>query len=75
MVRFFSTSAAGVPSLSAAEIFRARKLVPTVINHVVAGERGSDVGTHLRDLHLHDDHSKDQERLQQIGGDHDAKGN
>jgi hypothetical protein len=72
MARFTAPGAAGGSSLRAAEILGARKFVAAVVDHVMTGKSGRDEGSQLRDLHLHQDHSKDQKGLQRIGGDHDA---
>jgi len=75
MVCFVTAGFADDSSLSATEILGAGKFVAAVINHVVAGYPGRDVGAQLLNLYLHNDRDKDQKSFQKIGRDHHAQGN
>jgi hypothetical protein len=59
----------------AAEVLSAREFVAAVIDHIVARGGRYDNRTQLVNLHLHKNCGHDQESFQDIGGDHDPKGN
>jgi hypothetical protein len=64
MVRFVASGTSGNASFGAAQILRPRQFIAAVINHVVTGKSWRHKRAQFRDLHLHRDHRKNQERLQ-----------
>ena len=69
--RLVAPGAPGLPCVCAAEIFRARKLVATVIDHVMTADTRHNLRTQLFNLDLNGDRREDDERLQYVRGNHD----
>jgi len=72
MLSFVSSRRPASSSLRAGQIFGAGKFVAGVVDDVVAGQPGRDVGPQLRQLYGHNDGGEDQESFGQPAGNHAA---
>jgi hypothetical protein len=75
MARLLAPGFSGAPRFRAAEILGAWQFVTAVIDHIMGGDSGRDVRLQFIDLHLHKYCGRDQESLEDVGGDHDTQGN
>jgi hypothetical protein len=75
VVSFVASGTASRASLGAAKILGPRKLLAAEVDHVVAGNPGSNVRTQFRDLYLNGNRGEDQESFEKIRRDHHPQGN